>query len=180
MFGSTASCGGYVKKHGDGGHTTADMTSTVLWTYWNCDFWDEMMEVFHILMFDYWFIWLHWCLCCLTVAKFKPNILKPATVPVFWDWKWRECPVSLTEIRALATLRECAQTDTVNHPSIHWLTPLGTHTQCQHQSSCRENYVGLPVLSQSIRWHHSYLRTLVLVSGPGGDIPLQFSSTLLV
>lgn len=42
--------------------------------------------------------------------------------------------------------REHAQTDTVNHPSIHWLTPLCTHSvSISHR---RENYVSLPVLSQ--------------------------------
>lgn len=42
--------------------------------------------------------------------------------------------------------REHAQTDMVNHLSIHWLTPLCTH--CVSICHCRENYVSLPVLSQ--------------------------------
>lgn len=36
--------------------------------------------------------------------------------------------MSLTDVRTVVTLRERAQTDTVNHPTIHWLTPLGTHS----------------------------------------------------
>lgn len=119
MPGPTESCG-FVEKTNkqtdDGGNTTTQLAFcyTLKMKWW---------RYFKFVVFDNWFIWLQWHLCCLTVAEFKPNMLKPSAV-VFWDWKWRECPVSLTDVR----MRERAQTDTVNHPSIHWLTPLGTHS----------------------------------------------------
>lgn len=153
------------KTGGDGGHTTPQLTWFQLFCEHTSEFftlWDEMMKVFHVLMFDNWFIWLHWCLCCLTVAEFKPNILKPTAVTGFGDWKWRECPVSLTDVCAVATMRERAQTDTVNHPSIHWLTPLGTHTVSASvivgRKLCR-----ITCSLQSTWWHQWYLRFWSLV-----------------
>lgn len=85
-------------------------------------------EIRHFILL-YWMIvhCLHCCLCPLTVARFKPNMVKPTAVTGFEDGKWQECPVSLTDVCTVVAPRERAQTDTVNHPGIHWLTPLGTH-----------------------------------------------------
>lgn len=57
--------------------------------------------------------------------------------------------MSLTDVRAVVTLRERAQTDTVNHPSIHWLAPLGTHSV--RGSHCVDKSMSVYLFSRKTR-----------------------------
>lgn len=110
-------------------------------------------------------------------------MLKPAAVTGFGDWKWQECPVSLTDVRAVVTLREHAQTDTVNPPTIHWLTPLGTHSV--HVSHCVDKSMSIYLFSlkahddTSVGFAHLFWSVLIKLV-PGSEIPLQLNSPLYI